>query len=740
MVTFNSNSLAKLCSQDQLELLDAIDRLRLQGISSYVSLPQIIVCGDQSSGKSSVLEAISGYSFPVNGNLCTRFPTELVLRRTPNISATVSIVPHQGRNETERDSLRGFKEKLDSPADLPDLIEKSKLAMGITTHGKAFSKDILRVEITGPDHPHLTIVDLPGLIHSATKHQSAADVELIQEVVQGYMKEPRCIILAVVSAKNDFANQIVLKLARKLDSSGTRTLGVITKPDDLIPGSNREALYLSLARNQEIEFQLGWHVVKNMDSDKGEYSLVERDTDEALFFSRGAWTGLPSRNIGIGKLRERLSRVLLGQVASELPSLMSEIEFKFKTCQAQLDKMGAPRQSPEEQRRYMIAMSQSFQRLVHAAVGGNYNDKFFDDPMTDAGYDQRIRAVIQNSSRDFASTMSRSGHYWEVGSGSEASKEDKNGTGGPQTITKDNFLAHIQKMLERTRGRELPGTFSPMIVANLFNTQSGPWKSISQNHIGAVWDSVWLFVRLVIAHIADASAARALEEEIFEPAMKKMRKDIDAKLGELLTPHQSGHPITYDHSFTEMLQKVRSERMPVGGVEKIITDFFSQSYLQDGNTHLNGYYNLARLARSLTIHNEPDMNRYAAIEAMDCLKAYYNVAMKRFVDDIAVQVIEDKLLSALDKIMEPLSVYEMSAEQVARIAGESEERRTEREELAKQLEVLRNGLETCKKFSGFRIVGDMAFLSLGSFRHSVQSVVSSDGEPIPDEVDEQAEI
>ncbi len=100
-------------------LLNSIDRLRLQGINNYISLPQIIVCGDWSSGKSSVLEAISGVSFPVNSNLCTRFPTELVLRRTPDISAGVSIVPHDSRAEAERDDLLAFREELDSFDSLP---------------------------------------------------------------------------------------------------------------------------------------------------------------------------------------------------------------------------------------------------------------------------------------------------------------------------------------------------------------------------------------------------------------------------------------------------------------------------------------------------------------------------------------------------------------------------------------------------------------------------------------------
>lgn len=257
MVAFDINSMSKLCSADQLELLNTIDNLRLQGISNYVSLPQIIVCGDQSSGKSSILEAISGVSFPIKSNLCTRFPTELVLRRSQDIGATVSIVPHSTRSESERKHLSEFQCTMDHFEDLPGLIEKAKMAMGISPHGKAFSKDILRVEISGPDRPHLTIVDLPGLIHSETKHQTASDVKLIKDVVQGYMKQSRCIILAVVSAKNDFANQIVLKLARIADRAGTRTLGVITKPDTLKAGSDNEAGYVSLARNQEIEFRLG---------------------------------------------------------------------------------------------------------------------------------------------------------------------------------------------------------------------------------------------------------------------------------------------------------------------------------------------------------------------------------------------------------------------------------------------------------------------------------------------------
>lgn len=176
----------------------------------------------------------------------------------------------------------------------------------------------------------MTIVDLTGLIHSETKQQSAADVHLVQEVVRSYMTEPRSVILAVISAKNDFANQIVLRLARETDSSGSRTLGVITKPDSLVAGSESEAQFASLAKNQEVEFRLGWHVLKNMDSEKGKWNLVEHDMEELQFFSQGVWQDMPQTLVGINYLRARLSKLLLGQIATELPSLLMRSRLKAR--------------------------------------------------------------------------------------------------------------------------------------------------------------------------------------------------------------------------------------------------------------------------------------------------------------------------------------------------------------------------------------------------------------------------
>jgi GTPase SAR1 family protein len=154
-----------LQSSQQSLILDTITQLRKCGLDGVLSLPQLVVCGDQSAGKSSVLEALTEIPFPRNDNSCTRFATEIVLRRATTKSLTVKVVPDGTRNATDRNAIQGVSASITEFSELPSLIDKAKAIMGIgETGSRAFSKDVLSIEIEGPRHPQLTIVDLPGLI------------------------------------------------------------------------------------------------------------------------------------------------------------------------------------------------------------------------------------------------------------------------------------------------------------------------------------------------------------------------------------------------------------------------------------------------------------------------------------------------------------------------------------------------------------------------------------------------
>lgn len=359
-----------LQSDDHRELLATIDRLRTKGITKYVDLPQIIVCGDQSAGKSSVLEAISGMSFPTKDNLCTRFATELVLRRDAVPRLEVSITPGSDRPPAETARLSDFRygtENLDP--DLGNIVEKAKEAMGLS-ETKVFSTDTLRVELCGPAQPHLTMVDLPGIFRAGNKDQSVGDAAIVRNMVRTYMKSSRSIILCVVSAKNDFALQDVTELARELDPKGTRTLGLITKPDMLDAGSDSEASYLKLAQNKDVVFRLGWHVLKNRSYEMRDASSAERDEAEERFFATGIWASMDPHCLGVGFLRSRLSKVLGEQILRQLPGLIKDVEAGIFSCHVQLKRLGSPRGTLEQQRRYLVQISQAFSNLMRLAVQG----------------------------------------------------------------------------------------------------------------------------------------------------------------------------------------------------------------------------------------------------------------------------------------------------------------------------------------------------------------------------------
>jgi hypothetical protein len=111
------------------------------------------------------------------------------------------------------------------------IVECAGKAMGLEEGGQKFGKDVLRVELTGPKLPYLTVVDLPGLFHSCGPDQTEEDADYVARLVLSYMSRPQTMILATISAKSDLAAQIVTKYARQVDPDGHRTLGIITKPD-----------------------------------------------------------------------------------------------------------------------------------------------------------------------------------------------------------------------------------------------------------------------------------------------------------------------------------------------------------------------------------------------------------------------------------------------------------------------------------------------------------------------------
>ncbi|KAK6221069.1 hypothetical protein LQW54_001642 [Pestalotiopsis sp. IQ-011] len=682
-----TSTVAGLQSEDHKSLMDTIDRLRSKGISRYVDLPQIVVCGDQSSGKSSVLQAISGLSFPIKDNLCTRFATELILRHVPDDAETckISIQPGSDRSEEERAHLGEFQQTaLPHEMDIGKLVEESKVQMGLGEQSKTFSSDVLRIEVTGPAQPNLTIVDLPGLFLAGNKEQSAEDATTVRELVRSYMVKSLSIILAVVSAKSDFALQEVTQMARKIDPHGLRTIGLITKPDTLDVGSDTERSYLELAQNRDVHFRLGWHVLRNRDYKSRDASNEERDKAEESFLAQGIWAGLPKQHKGVATLRPRLSKVLTEQILGKLATLVDNVQNELRECSLALEKLGTSRSTVSEQRRYLLRASYHFATLVRESISGLYSNPFFGKARDTGGGKKRLRAFVQNALTDFSETMRLNGHARRI--------VDRLSEDGTREVLRRDYLLEVRNLMKESRGCELPGTYNPLIIHELFQEQSEPWRGHLTRYSQKILDAVNYVVDSVLSHVVDSKTKAQLWQELISPELEDLEDALRSKVTEILASHVSRHPITYNHYLTENIQRAQKRR------DRERVRIVLQRYANDDGMIRPGY-TIDTLLNVLETDTEPDMGIIASSAATDVMEAYYKVALKRVVDDFSDLAVEACLISKLPDLFSPDKVDFLADAKIGRIAAEGEEATQERASLAEKKAVLSESLQELKRLA-----------------------------------------
>ncbi|KAF1813831.1 hypothetical protein P152DRAFT_394067 [Eremomyces bilateralis CBS 781.70] len=694
-----------LQNSEHRDLLDIVDKLRSTGIGRFIDLPQIIICGDQSSGKSSTLEAISGMSFPTKDTLCTRFATELILRRSTTVGVKVCIIPSPERSEIEKEEIGKFSVAL-KDLDIGHVIESAKAVMGVNGTEKVFSSDILRVEISGPEQPHLTLVDLPGLFSAANKDQSDEDAKMVESLVMSYMEKPRSVICAVVSAKNEFALQSVTRLARKVDPNGQRTLGLITKPDTLDEGSESEQYYVHLAQNKDVTFRLGWHVLKNRDFNSRNATTAERDRSEANFFSRGVWTSLAPSQRGKDALLVRLGAILRNLILQQLPSVLEDVEIEAKQCQDTLDKLGVGRETLADQRRYLLNIGQRFYNLIKAIVDGVYTDPFLSDVTAQGVYERRLRAVVQNALSDFSEEMYSEGHSQTI---VENTSPDK-----PREISRDDYIDEVQILMRKSRGRELPGTFNPLVVEELFSKQCKPWRALIYKLVGRIFEAAFSAVSVTLKHITDIHTAEKLLTRIINPSFDGLKNELNTKVDEILDPHLCGHPTTYNHYLIDTVQKVQAERR-TAALEKRLSAYFNDS----GAFHKHGieYYhvNIKSLVQMLSDHTEVNMDKFSCSLATDMMEAYYKVARKTVVDEVSVLAIERCLLQKLPELISAHIICDMDDDEIQHIASENQDSAQERARATTKLGILESGLIELKRVNKYHVAGNQLLRDRSAF-------------------------
>ncbi|KAL8264314.1 hypothetical protein R6Q59_022444 [Mikania micrantha] len=230
--TSNSDAIAQPFSHDQKPnfpplvstyndkirpILDAVDKLRRLNVTQQgIPLPTIVVVGDQSSGKSSVLESLAGISLPRGQGICTRVPLIMRLQHHPDPVPEFVL-------EFQKKSLKITESQISEAIDMA--------TVEIAGSSKGISNVPLTLVVKKHGVPDLTMIDLPGITRVPVHDQPENIYEQISEIIMEHIKPEESIILNVLSATVDFPTCESIRMSRRVDTTGQRTLAVVTKSD-----------------------------------------------------------------------------------------------------------------------------------------------------------------------------------------------------------------------------------------------------------------------------------------------------------------------------------------------------------------------------------------------------------------------------------------------------------------------------------------------------------------------------
>jgi hypothetical protein len=156
----------------------------------------------------------------------------------------------------------------------------------------------------------------------------------------------------------------------------------------------------------------------------------------------------------------------------------------------------------------------------------------------------------------------------------------------------------------RNRGRELPGTFGPLIIGQIF--------------LEEVVQAVHYVLCAALSHVCDPSTQEAVLRCVVYSKLDRLEKELQEKVTELFKPYNIGHAITYNHYLTDNVHKVCMR-----GIKKTLEQFFGDDYTNLGTVKLS--VNAENLTKLLATKTEAVINNYASSTAMDFMEAYYKV-------------------------------------------------------------------------------------------------------------------
>nr|AMW93074.1 myxovirus resistance 1 protein [Rousettus aegyptiacus] len=429
--------------------IDLIDSLRALGVEQDLALPAIAVIGDQSSGKSSVLEALSGVALPRGSGIVTRCPLVLKLRKVTDGEGWKGKVSYQDVEIEISDPLAVEK-------------EISKAQDVIAGVGVDISHELINLEVSSPHAPDLTLIDLPGITRVAVGNQPADIGRQIKALIRKYIRKQETINLVVVPSNVDIATTEALSMAQEVDPDGDRTIGILTKPDLVDKGTEHRVV--DVVRNLVCQLKKGYMIVKcrGQQDIQDQLSLAEALRKEKAFFEDNPYYRelLEEGKATIPCLAERLTAELIAHICKSLPRLENEIKEKQQTITEELQKYGTEIPEDESEKMFFLiekinAFNQGIRALTQAEelVGKN---------------DTRLFTKIRNEFNNWSKLIEKS---FQMG-----------------ICAMQNEL---YKFENQYRGRELPGFVNYKTFESIIKQQIKTLEEPAVDMLHTVTEMIW---------------------------------------------------------------------------------------------------------------------------------------------------------------------------------------------------------------------------------------------------------
>ncbi|XXH04227.1 hypothetical protein Hte_010641 [Hypoxylon texense] len=492
----------------------------------------------------------------------------------------------------------------------------------------------------------------------------------------------------------------ILQLAEAADPEGVRTMGVLTKPD-LASEKATQNMILDLVLGRRNKLTLGYCIVKNRSADDNTSTMSERHANEKAFFTAPPWASVADR-CGIASLQARLRELLMDISKRELPHVRAEIEKLLHLRKLEIDVLGAPRADQVSQRLFLVKIASKFQGITENALYGYYtgNQIFKSEPSLKLA--TRMMQLNESWSNVFLEKAHKR-HFdpeWDDDGAIPTHTNEQHPsaislTKYPELFdiictdeydcpnpSKGPIIDHVKEVFKSNRGPEL-GTFGGAMLAAVFQEQLEKWEPLALSHTSTAIVLVHEYICQLLDKLCpDTQVKDQLWSTLLEEKLKDAYRQAISHANFLLAIEREEKPVTFNHYFNANLQKRRIER---------ISKSFKDIAVSCDNG--NDYIPLKEIEGHAI---NKDNAQQVCEDIVDTLMSYYKVSRKRFVDTLCQQVVNHFLLYGNEsplKALSPESIMSLEPDQLELIAGEDTASKRQRQVLAREIKTLEDAIQ-----------------------------------------------